>query len=70
MNAADQCRANRWTPGTVIESRDRAWGVLTLRITAVGERAVVTQERRADGSWTREGIRHHIHHRTWTEVNA
>lgn len=68
MTAAETCHAFGWAPGTTITSADGEYGILTLRITAIGEAAVLARMVGRDGSITRESLWFSFEHRFWREV--
>lgn len=57
MSSAELCRANGWGIGTILEG-DEGWGPERIRITAIGERAILAVRvddkpghLRMEGSW-------------------
>lgn len=61
------CRAHGWGPGTVITSAGQH-GIVTLRITAVGEVAILARGIGPSGETSRETVWNSLDHRFWREA--
>ena len=80
LSDAELCRANGWTPGTVLEGREtvgRWWAESQVRITAIGEQLVLARELKwrtsEDPEWKpvqRSETRWTFYERNWRVIES